>query len=59
MTVTVTLPASMATVASRLSSTPECSSRVLHELEDTGPVAVDRREITILDAARLARYPGD
>lgn len=53
----VTLPVSKATVASRLSITPEYFSRVLHELEDAGLVAVDKREITILDAARLARYP--
>lgn len=56
---TVTLPVSKATVASRLSITPEYFSRVLHELEDAGLVAVDKREITILDAARLARYPND
>jgi len=57
--ITVTLPVSKATVASRLSITPEYFSRVLHELEDAGLVAVDKREITILDAARLARFPGD
>ena len=57
--ITVTLPVSKATVASRLSITPEYFSRVLHELEDAGLVAVDKREITILDAARLARYPGE
>jgi CRP-like cAMP-binding protein len=55
--IAVTLPVSKATVASRLSITPEYFSRVLHELEDAGLVAVDKREITILDAARLARYP--
>jgi CRP-like cAMP-binding protein len=55
--ISVTLPVSKATVASRLSITPEYFSRVLHELEDAGLVAVDKREITILDAARLARYP--
>ncbi len=56
--ITVTLPVSKATVASRLSITPEYFSRVLHELEDAGLVAVDKREIRILDAQRLARYPG-
>ena len=55
--ITLTLPVSKATVASRLSITPEYFSRVLHELEDAGLVAVDKREITILDAARLARFP--
>jgi CRP-like cAMP-binding protein len=53
----VTLPVSKATVASRLSITPEYFSRVLHELEDAGLVKVDKREIHIPDAARLARYP--
>jgi len=55
--ITVTLPVSKATVASRLSITPEYFSRVLHELEDAGLIVVDRRDIRILDAARLARYP--
>jgi len=54
---TVTLPVSKATVASRLSITPEYFSRVLHELEDAGLIAVDKREIRILDAQRLARHP--
>jgi len=53
----VTLPVSKATVASRLSITPEYFSRVLHEMEDAGLVTVDKREIHILDADRLARYP--
>ncbi len=55
--ITVTLPVSKATVASRLSITPEYFSRVLHELEDAGLVQVDKREIRILDAQRLALYP--
>ena len=55
--ITITLPVSKATVASRLSITPEYFSRVLHELEDAGLVAVDKREIRILDAQRLALYP--
>ena len=55
--ITVTLPVSKATVASRLSITPEYFSRVLHELEDAGLVVVDKREIRILDAQRLALYP--
>jgi CRP-like cAMP-binding protein len=55
---TVTLPVSKATVASRLSLTPEYFSRVLRELEDAGLIAVDKRDIRILDAQRLAAYPG-
>lgn len=54
---TVALPASKATIASRLSLTPEYFSRVLHELEAAGLIAIDRREIHILDTDRLARYP--
>ena len=55
--VSVTLPVSKAAIASRLSMTPEYFSRVLHELESQGLIAVDRREITILDPARLMSLP--
>ncbi len=56
---TITLPVSKATVASRLSLTPEYFSRVLHELESAGLIEVDKRDIRILDAKRLAGYrPG-
>ena len=51
--VTVSLPVSKATVASRLSLTPEYFSRVLHELESTGLIEIDRRDIHILDAEGL------
>lgn len=51
----VSLPVSKATLASRLSLTPEYFSRVLHELESKGLIKVDRREIHILDHAGLAR----
>jgi len=54
--VTVSLPVSKATVASRLSLTPEYFSRVLHQLESEGLIAIDRREIRILDVRRLASY---
>lgn len=54
--VTISLPVSKATIASRLSLTPEYFSRVLHELESAGLIAVDRRDIRILDAQRLASY---
>ena len=54
---TVSLPVSKATIASRLSLTPEYFSRVLRELEEAGLIEVDRRDIRILDRERLARYP--
>ena len=52
----VSLSVSKATIASRLSLTPEYFSRVLHELEHAGLIEVDKREIHILDAKRLATY---
>ncbi|OIN92782.1 MAG: Crp/Fnr family transcriptional regulator [Comamonadaceae bacterium CG1_02_60_18] len=52
----VNLPVSKATLASRLSLTPEYFSRVLHELQAQGLIAVHRRDIDILDARRLAAY---
>jgi CRP/FNR family transcriptional regulator, dissimilatory nitrate respiration regulator len=54
--ITVSLPVSKATIASRLSLTPEYFSRVLHELEAAGLIEVDKRDIRILDAKRLASY---
>ena len=54
--VTVSLPVSKATIASRLSLTPEYFSRVLHELEAAGLIAIEKREIRILDLQRLAAY---
>jgi CRP-like cAMP-binding protein len=53
---TVTLPASKATIASRLSLTPEYFSRVLHEFEAAGLVRIDKRDVHILDPKRLATY---
>ncbi len=53
----VSLPVSKATIASRLSLTPEYFSRVLHELEAEGLIAIDKRDIHILDPERLARHP--
>jgi CRP-like cAMP-binding protein len=53
----VSLPVSKATIASRLSLTPEYFSRVLHELEAAGLIAIDKRDIRILDPVRLARHP--
>jgi CRP-like cAMP-binding protein len=54
--VTVSLPVSKATIASRLSLTPEYFSRVLHELEAAGLVRIDKRDIHILDAQALVTY---
>ncbi len=51
----VSLPVSKATIASRLSLTPEYFSRVLHELEAKGLIRVDNRDIHLLDAEGLAR----
>lgn len=54
--ISVSLPVSKATIASRLSLTPEYFSRVLHELEEQGLIEIDKREIRILDVPRLAAY---
>ena len=54
--ITVALPASKATVASRLSLTPEYFSRVLHQLESDKLIEINKREIRLLDARRLATY---
>ncbi|HEX7440470.1 MAG TPA: Crp/Fnr family transcriptional regulator [Caldimonas sp.] len=53
---TVSLPVSKATIASRLSLTPEYFSRVLHDLESRGLIEIDRRDIRIVDAQGLARF---
>ena len=52
----VTLPASKATIASRLSLTPEYFSRVLHELEFNQLIQIDKRDIHIADVQRLGNY---
>lgn len=54
--VSVYLPASKATIASRLSVTPEYFSKVLHELEAAGLIEIDKREIRIVDTHQLALY---
>ncbi len=53
---TVSLPASKGTIASLLSVTPEHFSRILHELQSNGLIAVNRRQIHIPDVQRLACY---
>lgn len=55
--VTVALPVSKATIASRLSLTPEYFSRVLHEIEAAGLIQIDNRHIRILDVERLSGWP--
>ena len=50
------LQASKATIASRLSLTPEYFSRVLHEFEVNGLVRIEKRDVVILDPQRLATY---
>jgi CRP-like cAMP-binding protein len=51
---TVSLPFSKSTLASLLSVTPEHFSRILHELQSKGLIAVHRRDIHIPDLGRLA-----
>jgi CRP-like cAMP-binding protein len=55
---TVTLPTSKAVVASRLNVTPEHFSRILHDLTQRGLIAVEGREIRIVEAAKLRDYHG-
>ncbi|MBZ4210511.1 MAG: Crp/Fnr family transcriptional regulator [Comamonadaceae bacterium] len=55
-TFTVSLPVSKATLASRLSLTPEYFSKVLHELEAEKLIEIDKRDIRIVDVTRLACY---
>ena len=54
----VTLPVSKAVVASRLALTPEHFSRILHDLSDRGLIAVEGREVRILDPVRLREFQG-
>ena len=49
----VTLPAKKSIIASRLSLTPEYFSRMLHELIAAGAIAVNGRQVTVLDPNRL------
>ena len=55
-TLTVTLPASKGTIASRLNLTQEHFSRILHELSEAGLIAVEGRKITIPDVDKLRGY---
>lgn len=49
----LSLPAKKSVIASRLNLTPEYFSRMLHDLIADGTLAVNGRQITILDIARL------
>jgi CRP-like cAMP-binding protein len=49
----IDLPASKALIASRLNLTPETFSRVLHDLQQGGLIAVDGRTIRLLDRTGL------
>lgn len=51
----VHLPVSKTAVAARLGVTKETMSRLLRDLAGRGVIAVSRREITIVDRARLAQ----
>lgn len=45
-------------IASRLNLSPEYFSRVLHDMAEHGMLAIDGRNITILDTERLRAYQG-
>ncbi|MBI3149436.1 MAG: Crp/Fnr family transcriptional regulator [Betaproteobacteria bacterium] len=52
----LTLPTSKNVVASRLSLTPEHFSRILHELSESGLIAVDGREVELFDVEKLRAH---
>jgi CRP/FNR family transcriptional regulator, dissimilatory nitrate respiration regulator len=56
---TVTLPASKTTIASRLNLTPEYFSRILHELAHSGLIAIEGRKVRILEIEDLKRLNFD
>ena len=53
---TVTLPTSKGTIASRLNLTQEHFSRILHELSEAGLIVVEGRKISIPDVEKLRGY---
>ena len=53
---TVTLPTSKGTIASRLNLTQEHFSRILHELSEKGLILVKGRKISIPDVEKLRTY---
>lgn len=56
--VSIRLPTSKGTIASRLNLTQEHFSRILHELTDAGLIEVEGRTIHIADIGRLRRSLG-
>lgn len=52
----VTLPATKSVIASRLNTTPEHFSRILHELTERRLVEVEGRHVRILDVEKLGSY---
>jgi CRP/FNR family transcriptional regulator, dissimilatory nitrate respiration regulator len=54
----VRLPVSKSIVASRLNLTPEHFSRILHDLAAAKLIAVEGRDVRILDVARLRAHDG-
>jgi CRP/FNR family transcriptional regulator, dissimilatory nitrate respiration regulator len=54
----ITLQVSKTVLASRLNLTPEHFSRILHDLANKQMIAVDGRNITILDIDKLRAYEG-
>lgn len=52
----VELPVNKAVIASRLNLTPEYFSRILHDLEHQGLVAISGRAVTVPDLERLRAY---
>ena len=52
----ITLPTSKQTIASRLNLTPETFSRILHELTQSGLIAVQGKQVLIHDLKRLREY---
>jgi CRP-like cAMP-binding protein len=55
-TLSVTLPATKVTIASRLNLTPEHFSRILHDLAEAGLIRVDGRVVHVPDLARLRAF---
>ena len=55
-TLTVTLPTSKGTIASRLNLTQEHFSRILHELQENGLITVQGRKIGIPNVEKLRGY---
>jgi CRP-like cAMP-binding protein len=53
---TINLEATKGVIASRLNITQEHFSRILHQLMEAGLIEVSRRDIRILDIARLRSH---